>query len=346
MSIAERRIALTPLAQALLALHGSDGVVAIYPHLNADGDAYGSSQGLALALQGLGLKAICVYEEAVAEGFRFLPGQELVVNWHSLSHDERAALTARQSMAIQIDVSVDHRLAERRQAYRTAPNRKILDHHVNSVANNQDNFIYTDAAASSELVYILIEALEEQSGQTLMTSAIAVCLYTGIIMDTGNFCYANVRSTTLAVAAELLKFEIDLPGLTDRLFNRISWARYLVEGALRQHTRRSADGRITYLGVSRELMEAYHASDDDLEAIPGQLRDIEGTDVALMIRQTSHGSLRGNLRSQPEIDIQEFAAELGGGGHRNAAGFTLPPADLDATLADLVARLEKKLEQH
>lgn len=345
MTIEERREALAPLAESILALQGQDGLVMIYPHLNADGDAYGSSLGLALAIQKLGIEVLCIYEEEVKQEYKHFAGLSLVRIWPSLSAEEKQALLSRQLMGIQIDLSVSHRLATRRDAWLAAPSRKTVDHHISEQVSDEDNFIFSDAAASCELVYHIIDALEHLSGVTLFDRDIATNLYTGLMMDTGNFCYPNVRPMTLAVAAKLLEFGVAIPELVERHFGRISWTRYKIEGAVSAYTQRALDGRITYLGIKPELVTQFGADDADLEGIPGQLRNIEGTDVSLMLRQGSDGSIRGNLRSQPEVDIQGFAMELGGGGHKNAAGFTLPPGDLDQALDDVVAKLIVRLSE-
>ncbi len=344
MTLDERKTLMTPLATDLLKLRGKAGHVAIYPHLNADGDAYGSCQALVLALNKLDISAVCVLEEEIKEDFLFLPGIDRARIWPKLSEDEQTRLTDEQLMAIQVDLSVEHRLADRRDAFTASAQQRIIDHHVNDLEPSPDHFIDTQAAASSELVYSLVEALGAEAGVELLDQDMALCLYTGLIMDTGNFSYPNVRPTTFSVAASLLATGINVPDVVDRLLRRISWARYRVEGALRSQTKRTEDGKITYLGVSSEFMREFGAADEDLESIPGQLRDIEGTEIALMLRQTPSGDLRGNLRSQPDVDIQGFAASLDGGGHKNAAGFTLPPQDLDETLADLVSKLQKIVE--
>ncbi len=339
MTIEERREAFRPLAEDLIALRGQEGLVMIYPHLNADGDAYGSSLGLALAIRKLGISVLCIYEEEVKPEYKHLAGLSLARDWSALSAVEKKDLLSHQIMGIQIDLSVSHRLANRRDAWLAAPSRKIIDHHISDKEPDRDTYIFSEAAASCELVYHLIDALEVLEGKPFFDKEIATCLYTGLMLDTGNFCYPNVRPMTLAVAAKLLAYGVVIPDLVERHFGRISWARFQVEGALRAYTKRALGGRITYLGITPELVEAYGAGDADLEGIPGQLRNIEGTDVSIMLRQASDGSFRGNLRSQPEVDIQGFATGLGGGGHKNAAGFTLPPGDMEETLEDVVAKL-------
>lgn len=320
---------LAPLAQKLLELRGREGRLYIYPHLHADGDAYGSAQGTALIAEALGIEAYCVYNEPLDENFSYLPGRERMLFWPLLSEEEKETVRRTQEAALMIDVSDEARLAERLGIYREARTRWILDHHVSSLPASENYFIFPEAAASCELAAELALVLEELSGKKLLNKESALCFYTGLLTDTGNFAYDNVSPSTLAAAALLLNCGVNLPKLSDHLFREISPTRYYLEGYLRGKTRSEAEGRIYYLAVSRKDLAAYGAEDKDLEYMPAMLRDIKGAEIALVLRETAEGKLRGSLRSNPGIDIRRAAVQLGGGGHVNASGFTLEHMSLE-----------------
>lgn len=339
----ERINKLAPLASSLLALGGREGPLAVYPHLNADGDALGASLGLTLVLEAAGVSAVCVLNEPIGKDFSFLPRQDKFLVWPELPEAARAELLKTQQAALMIDVSVPERLAERRQAYEACPRRFILDHHLSEKANDKSNFIFPDAAASCELGLELALALEKAAGRELLSRDAALGLYAGLLTDTGNFSYANVKPSTLAAAAKLLTYGVDLPALTDRLFRAISWTRFKFEGVLRGETREAAGGRIKYLLVPRALLEKHGAEDADVEGMPSLLRDIEGTEISLVLRETAAGTLRGNLRSEARVDVSRAAAMFGGGGHKNAAGFTITGLSLEEALPRVLKTLEEAL---
>lgn len=334
---------LAPLARKLLGLRAGEGRLIIYPHLNADGDAYGSALALTALLNKAGLKTLCLLNESPDPDYLFLPGCAEASVWPELTAAEKEQLAREQQAALMIDVSAEERLAERLPLYRAAPVHFVLDHHVSEQPNDEGHYIFPEAAASCELVTELALVLEKESGLHLLSAAEALCLYTGLLTDTGNFSYANVRPSTLAAAAELLACGIDLPALTDRLFRAISWTRYRLEGALRGRTRQAAGGRIAYLTVPRSLLTEYGAEDADVEAMPSLLRDIKGTKISLVLRETASGKLRGNLRSEAEVDVRRIAALFGGGGHVNAAGFTIEGESLEEALPKVLSCLEEAL---
>lgn len=335
---------LIPLAQKLLGLRAGRGQLFIYPHLHADGDAYGSAFALCLLLERAGVSACCLLNEEIDPSFDFLPGREHVLVYPELSKAEKEALAERQAAALMIDVSTEDRLALRLPLYQRAAEHYVLDHHISELPNDESRYVFPEAAASCELAAELALVLEKESGMKLLDKDSALCLYTGILTDTGNFSYANVKPETLAAGGMLLAYGIDLPWLTDHLFRQVSWTRFRLEGALRGRTRQAAGGKITYVFVSRALLKEYGADDRDVEAMPSMLRDVKGTMISLVLRETESGTLRGNLRSQNGVDVRRIAAEWGGGGHVNAAGFTLPAADPEKTLEKLLKRLEEAVQ--
>ncbi len=339
----ERLTQLALPARKLLSLRAGQGRLLIYPHLHADGDACGSAFALTSLLRKCDIAAFCVLNEAVEPDYAFLPGAEEALVWPELGPEEKETLRREQAAALMIDVSEPERLDLRRSLYEAAPVQYILDHHVSEEPNDDYRYVYTEAAATCELTAELALALERESGKKLMTQEEALCLYTGILTDTGNFSYQNVSPDTLRTAAYLLSFGIDLPELTNRLFRVQSWQRYRIEGRLRLETKRCCGGAITYLALPAELLRKLGAEDGDLDAMPSILRDVKGTKLALMLRETPEGSIRGNLRSQSGYNVREVAARFGGGGHVNAAGFTLKDISLEAGLEALLEALKEEL---
>jgi phosphoesterase RecJ-like protein len=64
-------------------------------------------------------------------------------------------------------------------------------------------------------------------------------------------------------------------------------------------------------------------------------RSLASVRVACFLREVN-GATKVSLRSKGEVDVQAVAARFGGGGHRNAAGFTIAVPLTDAT-RDVVA---------
>lgn len=339
----ERKESLRQLAKLLITQKDKKGLVAIYPHLGADGDAYGASFALTKALEKLGISARTVLNEAIDLRFSYLDGETIALDWSALAESDKRTFLLEQTLSLMIDVSVMKRLDIRQEAYLAAEKKLILDHHISELENNEDIYIFPAAAASCELVYDLLYELEDITGELIIDHEIALALYTGILTDTGNFSHPNVKPHTLEIAAHLLRKEINLPRLTDHLFRLTSWEAFYAEGVLRTQVKSACEGKIRYLTVTRALLDGLEASDSAIDKMPGEMRAIEGTLVAMMLRETESGEIRVNLRSVPDLDIRVIAEHFGGGGHKNASGVTFRDCSLDEAKDKLLSKIVEYL---
>ena len=83
---------------------------------------------------------------------------------------------------------------------------------------------------------------------------------------------------------------------------------------------------------------------EDTEGIIEHVRDIDGVEVALFLRETDSGMFKASLRSKRAADVGAVAQTLGGGGHKHAAGYTAK-GPLDAARAEAVAHCERALRE-
>ena len=322
----------------------------IYPHIRADGDAYGASLALAMAMRKIGYEVRVLLGEPLVDQFSYLPGQELLSVWPKLKEAETEVLQNRQALAVMVDLSTPDRLGKRRSLYERASQNIILDHHLSRLENDSRTYIFPDAAASCELIYDVIKSLEKAAAKPLLDRDMAVCLYSGLLTDTGAYAYNSVTPHTLEVGADLIRQGIDFPRLNSHLLMEVDWQTFYVEGLLRTQVKDLLDGKVRYLLVTKEMMQDMKAKDEQLEAMPAAMRDIKGCLLSLMLRESSKGQVRGNLRSENDVDVRLLAEKFNGGGHKNAAGFTLEGTTLiqvqDRILAEVEAYLAEYLESH
>lgn len=333
-----RKIGLEALAKKILSKRNQDELILVYPHVRADGDAYGSSFALVKAFAKLGIEAAVLAEEDLSNEMAYMRAESEFINWNELSEEEQNEFKQKVSLSIQVDSSEDDRLANRLGIFQDSPEYAIIDHHISSKDNGGLIFIDPEAGANVELVYTLILVLEEFTGKKLFDKDIALDIYTGLLTDTGSFSYDNTKAETLRIAAELLEYEINVAELNNHLFKEKPWDRLIAETKLIQHAKLSADKQIAYLSVSQEFMNANNITDADLENLPAVLRNIKGVIVSLVLRETKEGTARGNLRSTGPNDISVIARAHNGGGHLNAAGFTITASELEASDLDSIAQ--------
>ena len=329
---------LADLADKLLALRSGSGAVYLYPHVSVDGDAIGSALALGLALEKAGVPFLLPLDEPIPGKLVFMPALDRITMIPQA--DPAVSLTGSvcQQIALAVDCSGADRLGLRRDLFQQAPCQMALDHHVSERPAGPGYIIDTTAAATGELVFDLIGCLEQKTGQALLDTISAALLMTAIVSDTGSFVYSNTSSRTFAIASRLMSYPLDLRTITYELFDRSSTAKLRLRGRIFSEAVFSHNGRIVDATVDQRLMDECLATDNDLDGIISDLRNVSGIDAAFLIRCRPDGSLRVNIRSSERFDAAAFAATFGGGGHPRAAGMTLSGMALD----EAASRIRRK----
>ncbi|MDI9469933.1 MAG: DHH family phosphoesterase [Bacillota bacterium] len=331
------------LADACLQLAGRpDRRVVLYPHVQADGDALGSSLGLALLLERLDIAVDIVTGEEVPDKLGFLPTASRILVHDGSDAAPGAAVVERQALAIGIDCPAGERLGARRQLYEAAPQKAIIDHHISDLAPAPLVIVNSRAAAVCEIITWFLFYLECRLGLDLSDIDIATCLMAGLMTDTGRFSFSNTSSRTFSAAALLLRQPVATQQLASRLFDAVTPAKLRFIGETAQGAELRHDGRFILSTLEADVMTAVGGVETDLEGLVALLRDVEGVDLAVLLREMPNGDVRGNVRSSELVDAQSFARAFGGGGHLRAAGFTVHGRPLGLlqeeifALADLV----------
>ncbi len=331
------------IADLLLSFENrDDSLVIIYPHVGADGDALGSAQALFLALKKLEINSLVLVDEEQQQKLLFLPGSDQVQVYQEADFEKLAAC---QKLAFAVDCADSVRVGRRRQLFEQAPQEAVIDHHASSDPTGELRLIDITAAATGELIYALIESLEEKTEQELLDHAIATCLMAAIISDTGSFGFSNTTARTFRVASKLMAWPLDLAGINFIMFYRTSRPRLQLAGAVLNKARFELDGRIAIGFVPTGLMEEIGALDEDLDGLVGQLRNAEGVEVAFLLREQPDGSIRVNIRSNENFNAAKFACLFEGGGHVRAAGLTLTGINLQEGIELILAEAKAFMQK-
>jgi phosphoesterase RecJ-like protein len=213
-----------------------------------------------------------------------------------------------------------------------------VDHHHDNTRFGTVNLVDPDSSCTAEIVWDLMRALGVEPDQEL-----AEALYVGLVTDTGKFMYENTGPRAHVMAAELIEAGVDTHAIYRRLYEDMPYAKLeLLALALARVTRHD-DGALTVARVTRADFDAAGAEDSYTEGIIDHLRSVEHTKVAALAREISidgdviHSKV--SLRSTDgEVDVSAIARAGGGGGHRQAAGFSTALAD-----EELVAFLREQV---
>jgi phosphoesterase RecJ-like protein len=298
-------------------------------HENPDGDALGSLVGMHGVLEALGKDVVMFVapdEFPLPYEYAWLPLEHLM---------EEVPEDLEERTVVFLDCgNIDRNPVEVLRAG-SAPLLNIDHHHDNTRFGTVD-YVVPEASCTAEIVWDLMRALG-----VAPTIAIAEALYVGLVTDTGRFMYENTGVRAHVMAAELIDAGVDVHEVYRRLYEGVPEPKLtLLARALGQVTRYD-DGHLTFSRLTRGDFEQTAAEDSYTEGIIDQLRAVRGTKVAALARELDGGArAKVSLRAADEdVDVSAIARAAGGGGHRQAAGFTttLGADELVAFLRDQVA---------
>jgi bifunctional oligoribonuclease and PAP phosphatase NrnA len=300
-------------------------------HINPDGDAIGSELGLARVLRRLGKGAVVWNRDPVPAIYLPLPGTDRV---HS-SAEPPAGFPEKFDALIVLECpSPDRTGLEQHLGALPVLN---IDHHLGNQHYGAVNWVDSAAPAVGEMVFRLAQALKVS-----LEPEIASCLYLTLVTDTGGFRFSNATPAAFEAAAALVREGAQPEQVAQWLYESqpVSVVRLL--GEMLQTLELHDGGRIATVRLDPEMFDRAGASSGDSEGLIDQPRSIAGVEAVALIRRRSDGTHKVSLRSRGEVDVEKIARHHGGGGHRNAAGFTLEPATAggDAARATLAAQAQ------
>ena len=322
----------TTLEQIAEAIRERDDFV-ICGHVSPDGDCLGSQLALWHALLALGKRATCILvkDEPVPASLSFMPGIGEMV--------PAAAFKGSAEVFIGLDVPTRERIcSDACKILDECAFSITIDHHA--VAQRMCDYAYVEAdcASASMLVWELVKLLCPQP-----PAESALCAYTGLVTDTGSFRYQNCDSRAFNCAADLVAQGVDTSYVAANVYQSRSFASLKLEELTIQRMTVSESGVYALSWIYESDMVSLGAEKHDAEDLIDVLRSLLGVRVACILRGQD-GVVRGSLRAKDGTDVSSLARELGGGGHRAAAGFTLH-LDVDEAVRLLREKLDELLKE-
>ncbi len=303
-------------ADALLSLSGNS---LILPHISPDGDTIGSTVAMYHALKRLGKSVYLINDDRIADDFAFL------ADGIAISSEQFKALNCSYQNVISIDASDVERLGDRAELLIDKCVINIDHHRTNSMFGTL-NCVDQNAAAAGEVVFRVLKQMN-----VALTPQIAEALYVAIVTDTGSFKYGSTTSDTMRIAAELFDVPFDRERVVAQLYYNIRREKMNLHIHALQRTTYYCDGRIALCYLSLDDFKKYNALQEYSEGLVENVRNISGVEVVVFLKQKLEDEIKFSMRSIGDIDVSAIAFEHGGGGHKNAAGFSLK-ASLDEAL--------------
>jgi bifunctional oligoribonuclease and PAP phosphatase NrnA len=295
------------------ALRDSDRFLVV-THENPDGDALGSMLGATLGLRSLG-KDVVMYlagDAPLPGELGFLPLEELR---RTLPDDLEERVLLAVDCANRRRIGPDTSMVDRARFV------VDVDHHHDNSRFGKVNLVVADASSTAEIVRDLLAALDVP-----LNPEIAEVLWVGLVTDTGRFSYTNTSSKSLLLAAELVDAGADVHGVFRQVFESVQFAKIKLLARALERAQLYEGGRVLITYLLRDDFVEVGAEEPYSEGIIDYLRQVAGTELVALIREppTDGGPThRVSLRSsKDEVDVSAIARQRGGGGHRQAAGFS------------------------
>jgi bifunctional oligoribonuclease and PAP phosphatase NrnA len=287
-------------------------------HVRPDGDALGSEVGLAGLLRQKGKDVRVVNASRTPPRYDFLDSDGTLFE-HFGTLGDLASLADREVLVI-LDLSAWSQLGDMAGWVRESPARRIvIDHHVSQDELGATFLKDTAAEATGTLIVQAVRAL----GGTF-TPEVATGLLTAIAMDTGWFRHPNTSPATLRTAAELVEAGAEIDTIYRLIFERNTKGRLLLMGETLAGLKTDLGGRVAYATVTREALARTGAIPQDTEDLVDFTVSLDGVEVGMLFIEQGRGGVKMSIRSRRGLDCTQVVGPFGGGGHRAAAGATLP----------------------
>ena len=285
--------------------------IAIGGHIRPDGDCVGSQLGLTLALRAEGKRVVCWNEDPIPEKYRFLdPDRVIQKPKPGLAFD---CVIATDAASFERLGTVGHCVAKRKLLIN-------IDHHESNNRYADLNWVSARESSTGELIFRLLKIAKWP-----ITKRIADCLFTAVSTDTGSFQYSTTRPGTYHVAGELVRRGADLAKICDEVYQSYPVSRMRLLRHIYSHFRLTHRDEIAYVWLKKADYARAGADSSDTEGLIDHIRAIAPVVVACVFEEIEPELTRISLRSKSQrVNVNEIAAQFGGGGHSAAAGARIP----------------------
>jgi bifunctional oligoribonuclease and PAP phosphatase NrnA len=314
----------TELHEVLDELRAADKLF-LTTHENPDGDALGSLRAMQLVLEALGKDSVMFMardEFPLPREYRHMPFADVLAE-------------PPPDMGERLVVFLDCGNMDRMPVdfIKESGSRIInIDHHHDNTCFGDVNLVKGDVSCTAEIVYELARELGVP-----ITQPLAEALYIGLVTDTGKFMFENTTPAAHQMAADLIAAGVQPQVIHQRLYEGLPFSRIQLLARALSAVQRFDGGALTLAHLTRDDFAHSDADESDSEGIVDHMRQVEGTLVACLVREllSDDGRRKVSLRATDErVDVSAIARDFGGGGHRQAAGFTT-----DMALPELIERL-------
>lgn len=284
--------------------------ILLVSHINPDGDTLGSMCGFYSLIKD-NYKKTC--EMAVVSKlpsvYEFLPEISCA------KFIEEYDLSREYDLVINLDVASKDRCSGAQVLFEKAKKTVNIDHHETNTNYADINIVNPKASATAEVIFDIADKLNWK-----ITQNSAICLYVGIMTDTGCFRFSNTSQKTMVTAGKLISLGVDSSQLYQKCYEANSKDMVLFQSYCVSKSVFLNDDKIAYTIVYKKDLEKFNYNGDDFtDGLTEKLRAIKGVEVAFVIKELSANASKLSMRSRSK-DIVQICTAFSGGGHKLAGG--------------------------
>ncbi len=301
--------------------------VAIAGHIRPDGDCISSTLAVRAYLKNArsDLKITVFTQDNPPTIFSYLEGYDEM----NLTYSPKE----KYDVFIALDASSLDRLGDSLWFFENADKTVCVDHHETNGGFADVNLVDPKASSTCEVLY---GTFDEQ----YIDEAVAVCLFTGIVHDSGVFQYSNMSRKSFEIVGKLVEYGFDAPGIIQDTFYVKSYVQNQILGRALLESILFMDGKCIVSMVDRKMMQFYNVLPKHLDGIVNHLKNTRGVEVAIFMYEMGMQQYKVSMRSNGGVNVAKVAAVFGGGGHERAAG-----VEMNGTYYDIINALSREIEK-
>ena len=301
--------------------------VAIAGHIRPDGDCISSTLAVRAYLKNAreDLKITVFTQDNPPTIFSYLEGYDKM----NLTYSPKE----KYDVFISLDASSLDRLGDSLWFFENADKTICVDHHETNGGFADVNLVDPKASSTCEVLYGTFD-------EKYIDEAVAVCLFTGIVHDSGVFQYSNMSRKSFEIVGKLVEYGFDAPGIIQDTFYVKSYVQNQILGRALLESILFMDGKCIVSMVDRKMMQFYNVLPKHLDGIVNHLKNTRGVEVAIFMYEMGMQQYKVSMRSNGGVNVAKVAAVFGGGGHERAAG-----VEMNGTYYDIINALSREIEK-
>ncbi len=300
-------------------------------HRSPDSDSVGSALALSAVLESMGKEVLIVCPSDIPEDLRFLANSEKIkkIDFSNFNFSD-------YDLFLVIDSSTYGMVTGSRDLPQPDIPIIVMDHHFSNEGFGVINLIDSNITSTGELLFRVFE-----DWGVKIDKDVAEGLLTGIIGDTGSFQYQNVGGETLGVAAELIRLGADKGKIIYNIYRNVSFAEVKIWGKIIENMQIDREHRFVWSVVSVLDYKDFVGESVKEDAANLFFPIVKDTDFGMIMEERSDGVLSVSFRSRSGFNVSQIAKEVGGGGHKAAAGARIEGLSFDEAVEKVLTAARK-----